>query len=147
MKSEEDPIIFLDDDADDHFIFTEICNRLGVGDRLKFFTRGSAMLQYLRTTPDKPFIIFCDINMPEMNGLAVRREINAETALREKSIPFIFFSTAASPEQIREAYRLTVQGFFLKEQTFSETENTFRLILEYWKKCKHPSGLIDKQGA
>lgn len=139
MTSKEAPIIFLDDDTDDHFIFTEICKKIGVADKLKFFSRGHVFLDYLRTTTDKPFIIFCDINMPEMGGLAVRKKINEDPALREKSIPFIFFSTAASPDQIREAYRLTVQGFFLKEQTFAETEKIFRMILAYWRKCQHPN--------
>lgn len=135
------PIIFLDDDTDDHFIFTEICNKLGVGDRLKFFTRGRELLEYLRSTTDRPFIIFCDINMPEMSGLRVRKEINDDPQLREKSIPFVFFSTAASPDQIREAYRLTVQGFFLKAQSFSENEAIFKMILNYWQRCKHPNSV------
>ena len=139
MISDKEPIIFLDDDTDDHFIFTEICKKIGVQNELKFFKHGEDFLHYLRITPDKPFIIFCDINMPQMSGLAVRKTINEDKALREKSIPFVFFSTAASPEQIRQAYTLTVQGFFLKEPTFVETEETFRLILKYWQKCRHPN--------
>ena len=141
MISEKEPIIFLDDDADDHFIFTEICKKLELRNELKFFSHGEDLLAYLRSTYDKPFIIFCDINMPHMSGLKVRRNINQDKALREKSIPFVFFSTAASPEQIKEAYHLTVQGFFLKEPTFAETEETFRLILQYWQKCKHPNAI------
>ena len=86
-------------------------------------------------------MILSDINMPHMSGLKVRKNINQDKVLREKSIPFVFFSTAASPEQIKEAYHLTVQGFFLKEPTFAETEETFRLILQYWQKCKHPNAI------
>jgi CheY-like chemotaxis protein len=139
MISDKEPIIFLDDDTDDHFIFTEICKKIGVQNQLKFFKHGEDLLDYLKTTADKPFIIFCDINMPQMSGLKVRKNINDDKHLREKSIPFVFFSTAASPEQIKEAYNLTVQGFFIKEPTFVETEETFRLILKYWQKCKHPN--------
>ena len=139
MISDKEPIIFLDDDTDDHFIFLEICKKLDLQNQLKFFKHGEDLLDYLRETTDKPFIIFCDINMPRMSGLTVRKKINEDPALKEKSIPFVFFSTAASPEQIREAYGLTVQGFFLKEPTFVETEETFRLILKYWQKCKHPN--------
>lgn len=141
MISEKEPIIFLDDDADDHFIFTEICKKLQLKNELRFFNTGQGLLDYLRATEDKPFIIFCDINMPHMGGLLVRKIINGDAALRQKSIPFVFFSTAASPEQIREAYNLTVQGFFLKETTFAETEETFKLILKYWQRCKHPNSI------
>lgn len=141
MSSAEEPIIFLDDDTDDHFIFSEICNKIGVRNPLKFFKSGEDLLQYLTVTEDKPFIIFSDINMPEMSGLDLRRHIDRDDHLREKSIPFVFFSTAASPEQIREAYKLTVQGFFLKEATFDELEETLRMILAYWKKCRHPNSI------
>ena len=74
-----------------------------------------------------------------MNGIDLRKEINEDPALREKSIPFVFFSTAASPDQIRKAYDLTVQGFFIKQPTFAETEDTLKCILTYWSKCKHPN--------
>lgn len=80
--------------------------------------------------------------MPEQDGLQLRRTINEEEKLRRKSIPFIFFSTAAAPSQVRMAYDLTVQGFFLKEQRFDDTVATIKMILEYWKKCYHPNRLL-----
>ncbi|MDQ2657388.1 MAG: response regulator [Bacteroidota bacterium] len=133
------PIIFVEDDADDQYIFHEVCEKLGVADRLKFFPSAETVLHYLRTTTEKPFIIFCDINMPEMDGLELRKQINKEEELRRQSIPFVFMSTAANPKQVRTAYDLTVQGFFLKEQRFSDTLATMKLILEYWRKCFHPN--------
>jgi CheY-like chemotaxis protein len=141
MPTPAEPIIFVDDDSDDHFICQEICNRIGTDIVTKFFTSGEELLSYLRTTTDKPFIIFCDINMPQMSGLQLRKHINDDEQLRKKSIPFVFFSTAASREQIRQAYDLTVQGFFLKEQNFTESESTLKLILDYWKLCKHPNSV------
>ena len=134
-----DPIVIIDDDTDDHFIFEEVCNKMKLGNQLKFFRTALSALEYLKETSDKPFIIFCDINMPKMSGLELRRIIDRDEALRRKSIPFILFTTAASKPQIDEAYDLTVQGLFLKESTFEETENILTLILEYWKKCKHPN--------
>ena len=133
------PIIFVDDDADDEFIYEEICRKIGLINQLRFFRRGEAALAYLRETAEKPFIIFCDINMPEMDGLRLRKTINEEEYLRKKSIPFVFFSTAATKAQVRTAYDLTVQGFFIKEQSFGDTEETFRMILKYWEKCRHPN--------
>jgi CheY-like chemotaxis protein len=134
-----DPIIIVDDDIDDHFIFNEMVCKIKVSNELIFFRKGADVLTYLRTTKQKPFIIFCDINMPEMDGLELRREIHDDEQLRKKSIPFVFFTTAASNHQIDAAYDLTVQGFFLKESTFQDFENTFKLIVEYWSKCKHPN--------
>lgn len=133
------PIIIVEDDEDDRFILSEVCHNLEVANEIKFFVHGQHVLNYLRVTTDKPFIILCDINMPEMSGLELRQLINDEEQLRQKSIPFVFFSTAATIEQVKRAYELTVQGFFIKEGTFSGTESTIKLILDYWAKCRHPN--------
>lgn len=138
MYSQE-PILIIDDDLDDHAIFKEIAERLQLVNELIFFRNGFDVLPFLRTTSTKPFIIICDMNMPLMGGLELRRKINEEEFLRKKSIPFVFYTTASSLRQIEEAYDLTVQGFFIKEPSFIETEKTFKLILEYWDKCKHPN--------
>lgn len=139
MYSKE-PIVIVDDDTDDHYIIKKIKERIGFENELIFFPDGKQVLEYLQTTKQKPFIILCDINMPVKNGLELRREIDKDEHLRKKSIPFVFFSTAATRAQVEEAYNLTVQGFFLKEQSFIETERTLKLILDYWDKCKHPNG-------
>ena len=133
-----EPIVIIDDDTDDHFIFEEVCQKFKLGNELKFFTSATAALQYLRTTTDEPFIIFCDINMPQINGLELRGIIDKDERLRRKSIPFIFLTTAASRKQVNEAYDLTVQGLFIKESNFDDTEKVLRLIIEYWQKCRHP---------
>jgi CheY-like chemotaxis protein len=134
-----EPIVIIDDDTDDHFIFDEVCRKMDIANERKFFRSAVSALEYLRLTTDQPFIIFCDINMPKISGLELRRVIGQNEELRRKSIPFVFFTTAASRPQINEAYDLTVQGFFIKESTFEETEKVVRLVLEYWKKCKHPN--------
>jgi CheY-like chemotaxis protein len=137
--NENNPIIIVDDDLDDQFLIRKICENLSLSHDILFFDDGREVLKYLRTTTDKPFIIISDINMPIMTGFELRKEINQDEVLREKSIPFIFFSTAASPAQIREAYRLTVQGFFLKETSIKKIEETMKMIIEYWQKCKQPT--------
>lgn len=135
------PIIIVDDDTDDHFIFKEVAARLNLSNEVLFFRNGNDVLPYLRTTTQKPFIIFCDVNMPQMDGLELRKTIQNEEHLRRKSIPFVFFTTGANVHQVRLAYDLTVQGFFIKESSFAETEKTFKLILEYWDKCLHPNAV------
>jgi CheY-like chemotaxis protein len=77
--------------------------------------------------------------MPGMNGIEMRNEIINDPYLREKSIPFVFYSTAANPYQIRRAYELTVQGFFQKPSTYPELVQMLKLILDYWKVCRHPN--------
>jgi len=133
------PIILVDDDDDDHEIFRTVCESLGVCQHLIHFTNGFDLLKFLKTNEQIPFVILCDINMPLMNGMELRRLINADPYIKSKAIPFIFFSTAATPSQVQQAYDMTVQGFFIKGQSFGETERKFRRILEYWSESKHPN--------
>jgi CheY-like chemotaxis protein len=136
-----DPILIIEDDADDQYFIRTICDKLGVSAKLVFFEDGQAALTYLKSTNDKTFLILCDINMPVMNGLELRRKIQEDEHLRQKSIPFIFLSTAARPTEVEEAYDLTVQGFFVKASQLSEMEKTLDLILNYWMRCKHPNSV------
>ncbi len=91
------------------------------------------------STPDKPFLIICDVNMPELSGIELRRQLNENDYLREKSIPFIFFSTSAQPNHVSEAYQTMVQGYFEKPNNILEMKTRLKTILDYWTHCKHPN--------
>ena len=136
------PIINIDDDEDDHEIIIAVCERLGVGRHLKCFRDGRKALEYLSVTDAYPSIILCDINMPGVTGFELRKTINDNHSLRERSVPFVFYSTAAGLNEVRQAYEMTVQGFFLKGSNFEEAERTFKVILEYWQLCKHPNSFL-----
>lgn len=137
----DDPIVIVEDDADDQYFIRTICEKLGVTAELRFFEDGLSALTYLETTTSKTFLILCDINMPVMNGLELRRKIQGNIHLRKKSIPFVFLSTAARPREVEEAYDLTVQGFFLKASQLTEMEKSLELILQYWMDCRHPNSV------
>jgi CheY-like chemotaxis protein len=137
----DDPIVIVEDDADDQYFIRAICEKLGVTAELLFFEHGLQALNYLQTTKAKTFLILCDINMPVMNGIELRRKIQENIQLRKKSIPFVFLSTAARPKEVEEAYDLTVQGFFVKASQLADMEKSLELILQYWVNCKHPNSV------
>jgi CheY-like chemotaxis protein len=132
------PIISIEDDLDDQDLFKEVLTELGVKNEVVFFKNGMDALSYIRSTPEQPFIIFCDINMPCLNGLEVRNQINEDEELRLKAIPFVFFTTASSRELVNEAYRSCVQGFFTKPSSLDEIKAVIKQILDYWANCNHP---------
>jgi CheY-like chemotaxis protein len=130
------PIVIVDDDDDDHYILKRVCEKLGITTPIIFFSDGKKLLEYLRASQERPFIILCDVNMPVMNGLEVKRNIDNDEYLRKKGIPFIFFSTSAMSSIVREAFSMSVQGFFLKAQSLDELEKTLSVIFAYWEKCE-----------
>lgn len=132
------PILLIDDDTDDQEIIAEVLLSLQVPNPLAVFKNGQEALDYLKTTSDKPFLILCDINMPIMDGLQFRAAIENDSFLRNKSIPFIFLSTTNNPSAVRQAYDLTIQGFFQKRNTLQELGNNLKMIIDYWSACLRP---------
>ncbi len=133
------PIILIDDDDDDQFLIKSVLEELQIPNPLVVFGNGLEALNYLEVTTDRPFLIFCDVNMPVMNGLELRKKIDDNEYLRKKSIPFVFVSTSGSSEVVRLAYNATIQGFFKKESNFQKYRDQIKLILDYWSYCLHPN--------
>jgi CheY-like chemotaxis protein len=138
MKS--GPVIILEDDIDDQELLESIFRELNVKNKLIWFTIPGEAFNYLKTTSDQPFIIFCDVNLPMETGINFKKRIDDDPYLRQKSIPFVFYSTSVDQKTVNEAYtKMTVQGFFQKGNSFEEIKKTIRLIIDYWMLCKHPN--------
>ncbi|MBC3787641.1 response regulator [Spirosoma utsteinense] len=133
------PIISIEDDEDDQYLIEQTIKELDIPNEIRFFLNGKEALTYLETTEEKPFLILCDVNMPVMNGLELRHHINDSVYLRQKSIPFIYLTTAANPQLIQAAYDATVQGFYKKASNYVGMREQIRLIVEYWQSCLHPN--------
>jgi len=132
------PVIVIEDDADDQDLLKEIFQKLDYPNEIIFFNDGEEALDFLNKTDTIPFLILSDINMPKLNGFALRDKIRTDAQLQIKCIPYLFFSTAASQDAVVDAYSLSVQGFFTKPNSISDFEETIRVIMEYWKKCVAP---------
>ena len=134
------PIILIEDDADDKDVFQDILKDLNITNPVVWFRNCDDVFSYLKTTSEQPYIIFCDVNLPGLSGVACKGQIDDDKELRKKSIPFVFCSTAVDQKTVNEAYtKMTVQGFFQKKNTYSEQREMVKLILAYWKECKHPN--------
>jgi CheY-like chemotaxis protein len=132
------PVIIIEDDIDDKEILEEAFQNLGYPNPLLFFADGQAALDFLNATEAIPFIILSDINMPKLDGFALRDKIKMDAKLQLKCIPYLFFSTASSQKAVVDAYSLSVQGFFIKQSSMAELQKTITVIMEYWKRCMAP---------
>jgi CheY-like chemotaxis protein len=137
--NKDGPIIVIEDDLDDQYILQEIFANLGYKNQISYFIDGNAALDYLNLTDVQPFLILSDINMPKINGFELRNKVFTNSQLQEKCIPYLFFTTGANKKAVRDAYALSVQGFFLKPSTIPQLQETVRKIIEYWKECIAPN--------
>lgn len=133
------PVIIIEDDKDDQMLLTEVFNKLNYPNEPLFFNDGQAALDYLDSTDVVPFLILSDINMPKLDGFALRSKVKLDKKLQLKCIPYLFFTTASSQRAVIDAYSLSVQGFFVKQSKIAELEKTISVIMEYWKRCASPN--------
>jgi len=131
--------MIVEDDADDQSLLHEILSDSGIDNELISFPNGAEALEHLLNAAEVPSLIICDINMPLMNGVEFRRRIHDHEGLRKKCIPFVFLTTTAEPVTVSIAYKLNVQGFFEKKNTYEALRHQLHQIIGYWSNCLQPS--------
>lgn len=137
--NKQGPIIIIEDDEDDQELLTQVFSLLGYANEIIFFGDAVEALNHLVNTPIEPFIVLSDINMPKLNGLELRQKIHENENLRLKCIPYLFFTTSAQQDHVVDAYSRSVQGFFIKPNSFDKLLETIRKIVEYWQECVSPN--------
>ncbi len=133
------PIIIIEDDEDDQAMLKEAFTSLKYPNTLHFFPDGQKALDFLNSSEVIPFLILSDINLPKLDGFALRDKIKMDAKLQLRCIPYLFFSTALNQDAVIKAYSLSIQGFFQKQNTIKELEKTITVIMEYWKRCAAPN--------
>ena len=133
------PIIIIEDDIDDQEMLTEVFQNLKYPNELIFFSDGEKALEFIYAGNVVPFIILSDINLPKLNGFELRQKLKTDANLALRCIPYLFFSTALNQKAVIDAYSLSVQGFFVKQNSMAELEKTISVIMEYWKRCAAPN--------
>jgi CheY-like chemotaxis protein len=135
-------IIIIEDDEDDQGFFKEAFNNLEYENKLLFFSDGQSALDFLNSSDMTPFLILSDINMPKLDGFALRDKIRMDANLQLRCIPYLYFSTSVSQNEVITAYSLSAQGFFKKQPAMAELEKSITVIMEYWARCASPNNFI-----
>lgn len=132
------PVIVIEDDMDDQELLKDVFKIMNYPNEVCFFNNGQSALDYLNRTEIIPFLILSDINMPVLDGFALRDKVKLDAKLQVKCIPYLFFTTASNQQVIIDAYSKSVQGFFIKPNSLVTLEKTLRVIMEYWQLCASP---------
>lgn len=139
------PIIIIEDDIDDQEMLVEVFNELNYPNKVIFFDDSIKALEYLTKTEIEPFLVLSDINMPKLNGMELREKVHNNEDLRLKSIPYLFFSTSAEQQHVIDAYSRSIQGFFIKPNSYEKLKNIIVKIVDYWQECESPNYIKNAQ--
>lgn len=132
MKMHRD-ILVIEDDEDDRDILKEIFRDLGYKNNILFFSDSTEALEYIRRPEVEPFIIISDINMPKLGGFELRNIIIEEEILADKDIPYIFISNAADEYSVKQANKLSIQGYIHKGNDYNKYKEKIKNLVDYWK--------------
>ena len=133
------PIVIIEDDPEDQDLLRDVFTELGIVNPLVFFNKCEDVIPFLYETVEPVFLILSDVNIPGMDGLALRRKIDADPVLKRKSTPYVFYSTSATKQCVEEAYDMMVQGYFEKPADYNDIKSTISMIVSYWAQCMHPN--------
>jgi CheY-like chemotaxis protein len=134
-------IILIEDDYDDrefiNELITEVLEDNQYTNKIVLIDNSSKVVNYLRSTPESPFLIISDINMPGLDGFKLRQQIFEDQDLNDKCIPYVFLTTSGdNADYMKRAYGLSIQGYFTKPNDFKEFKTLLSDIIRYWKVAK-----------
>ncbi len=133
------PILVVEDNPTDSQALHNALNLACTGNEIISLTSADETLKFLKNPPKIPFLILCDVNLPKMDGIELKKRINTSYPSAIRIIPFIFYSSYSSDYAIMEAYNsLTIQGYFQKNNALRELPEVIKTITDYWRLCRLP---------
>jgi CheY-like chemotaxis protein len=131
------PILLIDDDSTDALLFERAFGKLNITNPLVRLMDCKVALEYLNNQDNiKPWIIFTDLNTPEMNGLEFLRAVKADEAL--KHIVIIVLSGSGDENDVAECYKLGAAGYMVKPSDHKKLIEMISTIHAYWTLSEAP---------
>lgn len=91
---------------------------------------GLQALSYLENTSRLPDLILLDLNLPQVNGREVLREIKGRRSWRH--IPVLILSSSSRPEDIAECYELQANCYLIKPMDIEQFFELIQKVEDLW---------------
>ena len=124
----ERPIILIDDDPEDLELLREVVNEMNIDNTVISFTDPVKALEFFRAGSVDAFFILCDLNMPKITGLNLRREMIGQP-FYNKDTPFYLLSTGNVLKERETASGLNVTDYIVKPTSFAGIRQTLESII------------------
>jgi CheY-like chemotaxis protein len=131
-------ILLVEDDEVDVLNVRRAFQKNHITNPLFVASNGLDALEQLRSgaIPRDRRIILLDLNMPQMNGIELLRELRRDPALN--LTPVIVLTTSNDERDRIEAYNLNVAGYLLKPVTFGNFCEVMAALNKYWALVELP---------
>lgn len=132
-------VLLAEDDDEDRMVFLEALDSLKIKTAVQTVNNGAALLKHLHDSNSViPHLLFLDLNMPKISGLACLVEIKQMEWL--KNLTIVIYSTSSSDKDIEETFLNGANIYLNKPSHFTVLKKTLLHILTInWQ--YHTSGL------
>jgi len=131
-------ILLVDDDEVDVMTVKRAFHKANISNPLFVACNGVEALQLLRSdgVPASRRLLLLDLNMPQMNGIELLREIRSDPALQAMTV--VVLTTSNEDRDRVEAFELNVAGYLLKPVTFQTFAEVMQTLNKYWTLMEMP---------
>lgn len=123
-------ILMADDDPEYYDLTMAALKETGSGAELRRVEDGQQLIDYLKSSAQKPAFILLDLNMPKKDGFQALKEIKGSTEFRH--IPVIMMTISNNPTEVKLSYFLGANSFVTKPIGFEPLVKTLTHIQNYW---------------
>ena len=128
-------IAIADDDPEDREFFQEVLEMIANDVELTIYRNGLELVNGLVENKDNlPDLVFLDLNMPVMNGIAALKEIRNIDVF--KKIPIIaIYSTSTSTQDQIETFNLGADAYISKPNDYGVLKKVLQKVIQIdWSK-------------
>lgn len=127
MSQTDEYLIWLvEDNPADAAITRTAIESVDISTKIEYFQSGKACLEALKGGNPEPDFLFVDLNMPEMGGIELVREVRKFSL---SPIPIYIFSASLYMKSNEEIVQAGANGFLEKPLDFYESVSLFEKIL------------------
>jgi CheY-like chemotaxis protein len=143
-------ILLVDDDSIAQELITLAFRRSGVTCPINCVESGNEAIAYLkgeRGFADRkqypyPSLLITDLNMRDGDGFALLERLYGSP--RHRIIPTVVMSSSEDEDDIRTAYSLGANAYFVKPSGFSALQHLVNLLYQTWLLASRP--VVDSNG-
>jgi DNA-binding NarL/FixJ family response regulator len=104
---------------------------LAVEHETKIYDNATEVLFLMQEGTLTPDLLVVDLNMPQMTGLELIREV--KESIEFCHIPIVVLTSSTFHRDIADCYQYSVSGYFNKASAFNVYLKTLKKMIAYWE--------------
>jgi len=134
-------ILLVEDNDDDYDLTLRAFRKVGLNILIERARDGVEALDYLNDSTRNnvlPNVVLLDLNLPQISGHEVLRQIRANP--RTRRLPVVILTTSREYDDLTRSYDLGANSCIRKPVDFTEFMETVQSVTTYWLELNQTPG-------